>query len=83
VYLQCYAGGANNSPSIWSSTFSGLRVGAGLWADKETPSQVKSKLTNWKNSLDGGWIWLFDEIMRDEGEDVVKDYGDAVNDALK
>ncbi|MBW8683802.1 T9SS type A sorting domain-containing protein [Chitinophaga rhizophila] len=64
VDLQCYAGGAGNSPCNWN--FGSIPVYAGLWDAEKTTSQVQSQLNTWKNScpsrISGGFIWLYDDI---------------------
>lgn len=69
VDLQCYAGGAGNSPCNWS--FGSVPVYAGLWDAEKTTSQVQSQLTTWKNScssiLKGGFMWLYDDFDNTPG----------------
>lgn len=64
VDLQCYAGGAGNSPCNWN--FGTIPVYAGLWDAEKTTAQVQSQLTTWKNNCNarirGGFIWLYDDI---------------------
>lgn len=64
VDLQCYAGGAGNSPCNWN--FGSIPVYAGLWDAEKTTSQVQSQLNTWKNScnarVQGGFMWLYDDI---------------------
>jgi hypothetical protein len=64
IDLQCYAGGAGNSPCNWN--FGTIPVYAGLWDAEKSTSQVQSQLNTWKNScstrIRGGFMWLYDDI---------------------
>jgi hypothetical protein len=69
VDLQCYSGGASNSPCNWS--FGSVPVYAGLWDAEKTTTQVQSQLTTWKNScssiIKGGFMWLYDDFDNTSG----------------
>jgi hypothetical protein len=89
VLLQVYAGGANNNPATWSGYFGGLQVEAGLWsrhaincATGDTPSSVRTKMTNWRSSIGGGWMWLLDDMLTCDSQYPLKDYAAAINEAL-
>jgi hypothetical protein len=60
IYLQCYDGGAGNSPASWISAFGGFKVYPGLWGNTNTPSSVTAKMRNWQQTLGitGGFMWL-------------------------
>jgi hypothetical protein len=81
VDLQCYSGGAGNSPCNWS--FGSIPVYAGLWDQEKTTAQVTSTLTGWKNTcssiLKGGFIWLYDDI---DNSSATASYAAAVNAAF-
>jgi hypothetical protein len=85
--LQCYAGGASNTPGPWidaiaeqmgpdfpASTF----VFPGLWcrngndcASGECPDGISERFTAWKSSgIDGGFIWLYDDILHCENSGI-------------
>ncbi len=57
VYLQCYSGGAGNSPATWNGYFGGLKVIAGYWDSERNPTFVTNMLA-WKNAgAAGGFLW--------------------------
>jgi len=64
VYLQNYAGGAENNPCDWNiagiPTVTGLRAGT----QGDTPAEFKSKFSGWNSqcNLLGGWIWNVDQL---------------------
>lgn len=64
-YLQCYAGGAKNNPCDESWNF-GLEIIPGLWGGNEQLSalEIHSKMKEWYDQcrIDGGFIWLYDNI---------------------
>ncbi|WP_245552100.1 T9SS type A sorting domain-containing protein [Chitinophaga pinensis] len=64
IDLQCYAGGAGNSPCNWN--FGTIPVYAGLWDAEKSTTQVQNQLNTWKNScgarIKGGFMWLYDDI---------------------
>lgn len=83
VYLQCYDGGAGNSPSTWKSSM-GMNVIPGLWCyhngtQGDSASTVQSKLTNWKSYSDGGFIWLYDDLMKLSSPNSTADYANAIH----
>jgi hypothetical protein len=89
VLLQVYAGGASNNPATWSGYFGGLQVEAGLWsrhatncATGDTPSSVRTKMTNWRSSVAGGWMWLLDDMLTCDTQYPLEDYATAINEAL-
>lgn len=85
VYLQCYAGGAGNTPSVWNSYFGDLKVSMGLWSkhgngclEGKSPAQIATNISTNKECLDGGFIWLYDDIKScTPGQ--TKAYSDAIN----
>lgn len=80
VDLQCYSGGAGNSPCSSSWSFGTIPIYAGLWDAEKSTSQVTSTLNGWKNScsskLGGGFIWLYDDI---DNSSSTASYAAAVN----
>lgn len=86
VYLQCYAGGSGNSPSSWTSTM-GMKVIPGLWclnssSGGTSAAQVKNQLTQWKNSISGGFMWLYDDMQKLSSPNTPADYANAINSAF-
>ncbi len=86
VYLQCYAGGAGNSPSTWMG-YMGMKVIPGLWcinnsSGGDSASSVNTKLTNWKSSSAGGFMWLYDDMMKLASPNKTADYANAINSAF-
>ncbi|CDN44144.1 discoidin domain-containing protein [Paenibacillus sp. P22] len=87
IYLQVYDGGAGNSPAAWSSAL-GLTVMPGL--DSKTPSygntpaQVQSRMAGWKSSagIAGGFMWLYDDILKYSQYGSAADYAGAINSAV-
>ncbi len=74
VYLQCYDGGAGNSPSSWNSSFkaTGLKMVPGMWAIHgsecnagSTASEVQTQMTAWAKttSLAGGFVYNGNEMV--------------------
>ncbi|MBN2842235.1 MAG: hypothetical protein JXM68_04045, partial [Sedimentisphaerales bacterium] len=92
VDLQCYAGGGGNNPGTWNNYFGGLKVTPGLWcfhyengvATGTVPSSVQSKMTSWNNSYNiaGGFMWLLDNMLDNQGTYPVAAYAAAINNAL-
>ncbi|HMI85343.1 MAG TPA: hypothetical protein VK550_14710 [Polyangiaceae bacterium] len=89
ILLQVYAGGAANNPATWSGYFGGLQVEAGLWsrhasncATGDAPSSVRTKMTNWRSSITGGWMWLLDDMLACDAQYPLEDYAAAINEAL-
>lgn len=57
VYLQCYDGGAGNTPATWNSYFSGLKVIPGYWDWERTPI-FYTNMVNWSAAGGpGGFYW--------------------------
>lgn len=85
IYLQCYAGGAWNNPATWKS-YMGMDVIPGLWCihggSGDSASEVQSKLTNWENSSEGGFMWLYDDMMKLDSPNATSDYASAINDVF-
>jgi hypothetical protein len=76
VDLQCYSGGAGNSPCSWN--FGGIKINPGLWDSEKTTSQVTSQLTSWKNQcgITGGFMWLYDDFANSS---LTAQYAAAIN----
>jgi hypothetical protein len=90
IYLQVYAGGAGNNPATWNSAM-GMTVDPGVWSRNgsscstgDSPATVQSKMTGWRNSagIQGGFIWLFDDIQRCSSQGTAAQYAAAVNNAV-
>lgn len=81
VFLQCYAGGASNSPCSSTWNFSGIPVYPGLWDSNYTPSGVQTKMAGWKVqcSIKGGFMWLYDDF---KNTSKTQQYASAINTAL-
>jgi uncharacterized protein YbdZ (MbtH family) len=77
VHLQCYAGGAGNSPCNWN--FGSVPVHGSRWSG--TVSSVQSQFTTWKNTCGttGGWMWLYDEWV---GNGMAAQYATAIRNGL-
>ena len=57
VYLQCYDGGAGNSPATWNTYFGALKVIMGYW-DNERDTTFITKMQQGKNAgCPGGFLW--------------------------
>lgn len=65
VYLQCYDGGARNSPAGWASSL-GLKVVPLVWVTNDskpaqgtTVAQARTKFTSWSSAggVAGGGYW--------------------------
>ena len=89
IDLQCYAGGAWNDPGTWNGYFGGLHVSPGLWCypnspNGKTPSQVQDQLSSWNTSynIEGGFMWLLDDMLPYQGTYPVANYAAAINTAL-
>lgn len=81
VHLQCYSGGAGQSPcSGWD--FGAVPVYPGLDSDS-TPADVHGIMSGWIEScgIQGGFFWLFDAIYKKEG--LTQQYASAINQAGK
>ncbi|GIP24186.1 hypothetical protein [Paenibacillus sp. J22TS3] len=87
VYLQVYSGGSWNDPATWSKNL-GMPVMPGLDSKTptygNTPSQVQSRMTNWKSSagITGGFMWLYDDMLKYPNYGSPADYAKAINTAL-
>ncbi len=80
IFLQCYSGGAFNSPcSGWN--FSGIPVYPGLWDSNKTPLQVRTKIASWKTqcNINGGFMWLYDDFY---GTSLTSQYANAIDSAI-
>ena len=80
IHLQCYSGGAGNSPGA-SWNFGVVPVYPGLINSSYTPSGVQSKMAAFKSSnrIAGGWMWLYDQFV---GNGQAAQYASAINNAL-
>jgi hypothetical protein len=94
VYLQCYDGGASNSPVQWTQALSktGLQIVPGLWArhgsnceSGSTADQVQDKISGWQKhaieestSLAGGFIYSGTNITSCPGNGSFVDYSNAI-----
>ncbi len=57
IYLQCYDGGAGNTPAVWNNYFGGMKVIPGYW-DYERDATFANKMTAWKSyGTVGGFLW--------------------------
>ena len=89
VYLQVYAGGAGNNPASWNTRF-GIKVTPGLWSynagcnQGESPESMETRLGDWNNAagIDGGFIWLFEDILACTEKATVQEYAGAINRAF-
>ncbi|MFC2123616.1 lysyl endopeptidase [Bacteroidota bacterium] len=88
IYLQCYAGGRRNDPGVWNEHFEGLTVIPGLWSKHGedcskgySPEEVRDKLAEWKKSagISGGFMWLFNDILKCSGKTGVAEYAKVIN----
>ncbi len=80
VHLQAYAGGSGNNPCVgWN--FGTVPVFPGLWDLNDTPSQVQSIMTGWRNQcgIVGGFMWLYDDFV---GNGLAAQYASAINNAV-
>jgi hypothetical protein len=89
VYLQDYAGGSGNDPGAWSRTL-GLTVDPGLWSRNgpgcsggDDPASVRQRMAAWHASagIQGGFMWLYDDIQRCAGLGTAAAYANAINTA--
>ncbi|PKQ64519.1 hypothetical protein BZG02_05105 [Labilibaculum filiforme] len=90
VYLQCYAGGASNTPSDWNQYFGDIDVSMGLWckngtncSDGDSPASIQSRISSEKNIIAGGFIWLYDDIKSCSDFGKTQAYANAINEGLK
>jgi hypothetical protein len=80
VHLQAYAGGSGNNPCVgWN--FGSVPVFPGLWDQVDTPAQVQSIMTGWRNQcgIVGGFMWLYDDFV---GTGLAAQYASAINNAV-
>jgi hypothetical protein len=80
VHLQAYAGGSGNNPCVgWN--FGTVPVFPGLWDLNDSPSQVQSIMTGWRNQcgIVGGFMWLYDDFV---GNGLAAQYASAINNAV-
>lgn len=78
VYLICYAGGVNNTPSAWAGYFPNAEMIPGLSVNEDTAAQMQQQFSAWKNGIDGGFIWSLYLIIQNYGLDGVGPYVNAV-----
>lgn len=81
VFLQCYDGGAGNSPCNATWNFNGIPVYPGLWDANYGPSGVQTRMTNWKSqcNISGGFMWLYDDF---KNTPKTQQYANAINVAI-
>lgn len=89
VYLQCYAGGAANTPASWNDLFDGIKVTPGLWCSHGVNCSegldwrsVKHKLSGWRSGIEGGFMWSFDGILQCSIGGNPDDYAKAIRDVM-
>ncbi|WP_421918487.1 hypothetical protein [Marinifilum sp.] len=89
VYLQCYAGGALNKPEEWNQHFGNLKVSYGLWCrngencqNGDNPVAIGKKISKEKANIDGGFIWLYDDIQKCKAFGKSSSYAKAINENL-
>ena len=86
IYLQCYAGGAGNTPSDWARAF-GTDVIPGYWclhgSEGMTADQVAVTLKRQIGVSEGGFLWLYDDMQGLASPNTVADYADALVEAGK
>ena len=91
VYLQCYAGGAGNTPASWNAYFPGTKVQPGMWCKNgsgctagNTASEVQAQMASWKVSagIPGGFMWLYDDMLSCTAGGTAADYARAINTAV-
>ncbi len=90
VYLQCYSGGQLNDNQyktwwrVWALS-TGMRIIPGYWcgtgAGRCMASTVKSKLSRETDYTTGGFMWLYDDMMKMKSPNSTKDYAAAINEA--
>ena len=90
VYLQCYDGGAGNHPANWNQLFSHVKVSMGLWCKNnancnngDSPETIQSKISNIKNDLAGGFIWLYEDIQKCSKHGKTQSYATAINEGMR
>ena len=89
VYIQGYAGGASNQPSLWNGLFGDLNVSMGLWTTHgsdcqlgDSPEEFNAEFINWNEEVDGGFIWIYDDLLLCLGRRGMAEYANAINNAL-
>jgi hypothetical protein len=89
VYLQCYDGGASNTPAAWNDSFKGLKVTPGLWCSHGADCingldwrSVEHKLKGWKSGIEGGFMWSFDGILQCSIGGTPKQYATAIRNVM-
>lgn len=89
VHVQGYAGGAGNQPSTWNALFDGIKVSMGLWSKNgdnctqgRSPNNVEDAFRAWQGELAGGFIWLYDDVQKCNGNQGAAQYASAINSAL-
>lgn len=90
VYLQCYDGGAGNNTLSWNQYFENVKVSMGLWcknggncSNGDSPSEIQSKITQNKNHLAGGFIWLYEDIQKCTAYGKTQAYANAINNGMR
>lgn len=90
VYLQCYSGGQlndNQYAKMWRdwALSTGLRIIPGYWCGSApgrcSAATVKSKLSRAADYTTGGFMWLYDDMMKMKSPNSTKDYATAINEA--
>jgi len=81
VFLQCYDGGASNSPCSATWNFNGIPVYPGLWDRNYLPAGVQTKMAGWKTqcNISGGFMWLYDDF---KNTPKTQQYASAINTAI-
>lgn len=95
VYLQCYDGGAGNSPSQWNSAFAstGLSMNCGMWATHKsgkmctsfsTHNQVEIQMSAWarETPLAGGFMFCGTDMLNCPGGGTPAQYASAIQSGL-
>lgn len=83
VYLQCYAGGSGNNPASWKQALN-MDIIPGLWClnngyQGDSASRVHSRMKGWRSSIEGGFMWLYDDMMKLSSPNATEDYASAIN----
>ena len=89
VYLQVYAGGSGNDPASWNTRFD-IKVTPGLWSyhagcnQGDSPESMETRMRDWNNAtgIDGGFTWLFEDLLRCSEKATVQEYAGAINRAF-
>ncbi|NOJ91384.1 PKD domain-containing protein [Corallococcus coralloides] len=90
IYLQVYDGGAGNNPASWNTAM-GMTVDPGLWsrhgtncASGDSPASVQTRMSNWKSTagINGGFMWLYDDIQKCAAQGTSAQYAAAINTAV-